>query len=247
MKTSKNKQSVISAEQANLPESIPASQRALAGEVHYPRHLRCADHIAGWRDAKLLRDMLNKDTELEVTPWMQSLRDGLLTALARNHRETLALHAPLRAEAVRAAERATILLRQLPELDANVKRESSATIVTAPTTSGEALESERDIAYRREREMRARIKEATARADSAREELNALRVRHGELREAFAFHCAASASRAESLRSYYAERQDKYVHAGLRGRSKDGSAARIPVFEPPVWAFEPLPSLPEEE
>lgn len=239
-------ESLITVDDAALPKAVLTSQRPLAGEMPYPVYTRFRDWRAGRRDRALLAALLKTSVDLDVTPWMQVLRDGLLTALARNHRETITLQAPLRTEAAVIVQRYIIVRNALPGLDDRIDEERNAPLGQGPATSGESFESEDEMQHRRVLRLKASVANAKKAADDARAELNGLRTRHAELTETFDFHADVGRYRAEALRDMYAKRQDLYVHSGLKGQSTDGRAPHVPTFEPPAWPIPHLPQVPTE-
>lgn len=245
-----NKITTITVAQAPLPESIPASQRPLPGEIVYPFFTWLGDCWAGWRDAALLKSLLSKNVVLGVTPWMNGLRSGFLTSVARDRRETIALQAPLRDEAASIVARYTVLQSKGATLEAATKEATddarqSTTIDAQPTSAGEAYEKPEQIRQRRQKEANTRLAAARADANRAVAEREAIIARLAKLKEAFDFHEAAHTYRVEALRDFYAKRQSVYVRRGLHGLSNDGCPPTAPNIDIPDWKPEEFPVLSE--
>lgn len=233
----------ITAVQATLPEAIPAAQRTLPGEIVYSFFDWVADWWAGRRDATLLRAMLDKDPQLTITPWMRGLRGGFLTAAARDRRDTTALQAPVRDEAVAIIEKIHALDSRAEALQAALSEAQDEPIDETPTTSAEDRETAEQRRRRRQREANVRI--ATARGNLAQHShaTDALLARLAQLAEVYAFHEAAYRHRIEALRDFYTKRESVYLRHGLRGASHDGVPPVAPQIELPEWPAPAFPSL----
>lgn len=235
----------VTAAQAVLPESIPTVQRPLPGEIAYPLFTRLGDSLAGWRDSTLLRAMLSNDTELGVTPWMRGLHSGLLTSIARDRRETIAIQAPLRHEAAGHIARYRSLQANDSALRAAVEAEQKVGVDGQPISSGEAHEKPEQILRRRQREAAARVAAANDKVTRSQAEREGIVGILAQLKEAFDFHEQAYLYRVEALRDFYAKRQSVYVRCGLRGRSNDGNAPVAPEMVIPEWRVDAFPTLTE--
>ncbi|MDR1851750.1 MAG: hypothetical protein LBR21_03760 [Propionibacteriaceae bacterium] len=231
----------ITAEQASLPASIPAVQRSLPGEVVYPFFTWCGDRWAGWRDRRGTAAMLDKDKALGVSPWMDGLKSGFLSAVARDRRETTALQVPLRDRAAKAIARYNALGDKIEGLQSNVEQATRITVSDEPTSVGETHEKPEQIKRRRQSEADSRLAAARSRLDQAGVERQEILMELGELEESFNFLEAAYTYRVEALRNYYAKRQAVYIRSGVRAQTRDGEPAVAPVIEAPDWHATPLP------
>jgi len=241
------KKTPITAAGAPLPESIPVSQRVLPGEVVYPFFTWLGDRRAGRRDATQLQAMLEKNTELGVTPWLKGLRSGFQTACARDRRDTIALQAPLRDEAAKAIARYKALSGKADALQAGVEEARDVTIDATPTTAGEVQERPEQIQRRRQKERDARLAQARAAAEQAAGECEAILARIAQLKEAFDFHEDVYTYRLEALRNYYSKRQAVYLRRGLHKLVNDGQAPVGPEVTIPQWPATAFPSLAEDQ
>lgn len=233
----------ITAAQATLPEAITVAQRVLPGEIVYPFLTWLADRRAGRRDARLLKAMLAKDPVLSTTPWMLGLRGGYLTAAARDRRETTALQAPLRHDAVAAIARILALEGRVTSLNAAVEEARAAPVDDKPTSAGEAAERPAERLRRHQRSAKGVMNAASAQVSQNRTELEELTAQLAELAEQHAFHETVLNHRIEALRSFYSKRQSVYLQHGLRGASHDGIPPIAPAVEIPNWPAAPFPTL----
>lgn len=233
----------ITAVQATLPEAIPAALRTLPGEIVYPFFDWLGDWWAGRRDAPLLKAMLATDATLSITPWMRGLRSGYLTAAARDRRDTTALQAPVRDEAVAILEQLRARGDRSAAFQAAVEDAQNAPVNDQPTTSGEAHEAAEQRRRRRQREANSRISSARAHLLQHQSETDAMVARLAQLAEVYAFHEAAYGHRVEALRDFYTKRESVYVRRGLLGASRDGVPPLVPEIEVPVWPAEQFPTM----
>jgi len=239
-----SRKNTITADQAFLPKAIPAAQRRLPGEIAYPLFSKFGDWWAGRTDMPTLKPMFEATSGIGLTPWMEGLRAGFLTALARDRRDTTVLQAPLREEAMEVIARRRVLEAKSASLKAAQTETKNAQPSDQPTTAGEANESPTQLLQRRRREAATQAAATAAAVSQCEGERETLRVRHAQLTEAHAFHEAAYSHRAEALRDHYAKRQAVYLRRGLKGVVFGGPAPSIPQVDIPDWQAEAFPVLP---
>ncbi|MDR2895768.1 MAG: hypothetical protein LBV30_03845 [Propionibacteriaceae bacterium] len=235
--------SSITADQAPLPRSIPAVQRMLSGEIVYPFLTKLSDKRAGRRDRPLLESLAQQEHIHPGTPWMQGLGSGFLTAAARERRDSIALQAPLRAEAAKAIARFQTLQSNHADLEAAAKAPSTTPLSNEPTTFAEKRDGADQILRRRQREDAARLASNRARVEQSNAEQAAIRARLSELEEEFDLHEEAYKYRAEALRSYYGKRQATYLSCGLRTVSVGSGFRDLAKIDSPTWQAAAFPQL----